>query len=85
MKNEEKKWAKGKYSFTSVELMRRLLHWINAKISNHRNNSTVLCFQHFLLEIEASYEAIQTFYWLYIHALLLVDVMLDENSFTSWS
>ncbi len=34
-------------------------------------------FQHFLLEIEASYEAIQTFYWLYIHALLLADVMLD--------
>ncbi len=33
-------------------------------------------FQHFLLEIEASYETIQTFYWLYIHALLLADVML---------
>ena len=34
-------------------------------------------FQHSLLEIEASYEAIQTFYWLYIHAFLLADVMLN--------
>ncbi len=34
-------------------------------------------FQHFLLEIEASYETIQIFYWLYIHALLFADVMLD--------
>ncbi len=85
MKDEEKKWAKGKYSFTSVELMRRLLRRINAKISNHRGNSTVSCFQHFLLEIEASYEAIQTLYWLYIHALLLADAMLGGGSFTSWS
>ncbi len=65
--------------------MRELLRRINAKISNHRDNSTVFCFQHSLLEIEASYKAIQTFYWLYIHALLLVNVMLDKNSFTSWS
>ncbi len=85
MIDEGKKWAKGKYSFTSAGLMRRLLRRINAKISNHRSNSTVLCFQHSLLEIEASYEAIQALYWLYIHALLLVGAMLGGGSFTSWS
>jgi len=33
-------------------------------------------FQHSLLGIEAPYEAIQTFYWLYIHALLPAGAML---------
>jgi len=58
---------------------------VEAKISKHRGlyvcityvlRTNIPHFQHFLLEIEASYEAIQTFYWLYIHALLLTDVML---------
>jgi len=59
---------------------------VEAKISKHRDlyvcityvlRTNILHFQHFLLEIEASYEAIQIFYWLYIHALLLADAMLD--------
>jgi len=45
MIDEGKKWAKGKYPFTSAGLMRRLLRRINAEIPNHRGNSTVLCFQ----------------------------------------
>ena len=65
--------------------MRRLLRRINAEIPNHRGNSTVPCFQHSLLEIEALYEAIQALYWLYIHALLLADVMLGGSSFIPWS
>ena len=46
MIDEGKKWAKGKYPFTSAGLMRRLLRRINAEIPNHRGNSTVPCFQH---------------------------------------
>ncbi len=46
MKDEGKKWAKGKYPSTSAGLMRRLLRRINAEIPNHRGNSTVPCFQH---------------------------------------
>ncbi len=65
--------------------MRRLLRRINAEIPNHRGNSTVPCFQHSLLGIEAPYEAIQALYWLYIHALLLAGAMLGGGSFTSWS
>ncbi len=45
MKDEGKKWAKGKYPSTSAGLMRRLLRRINAEIPNHRGNSTVPCFQ----------------------------------------
>ena len=37
----KKKWAKGKYPFTSVGSIR-----INPEITNHRGNSTVPCFQH---------------------------------------
>ncbi len=57
-----------------------------AKIFKHRDlyvcitymlRTNIPHFQHSLLEIEASYETIQIFYWLYIHALLLADVMLD--------
>ncbi len=86
--DEGKKWAKGKYPSASAGSIR-----INAKIANHRGNSTVSsslfrtvpCFQHSLLGIEALYKAIQIFYWLYIHALLLADVILDEVNFDPWS
>ncbi len=51
MKDEGKKWAKGKYPSTSAGLMRRLLRRINAEIPNHRGNSTVPCFQQLVLSL----------------------------------
>ncbi len=52
---KEKKWAKSKYSFTSVEWMQSQM---NAKITNHRDNSTVFCFQYKVADV--------TFDWLWI-------------------
>ncbi len=73
-------------SYISLKSSRLESTRVEAKISKHRDlyvcityvlRTNIPHFQHSLLEIEASYEAIQTFYWLYIHALLLADVMLD--------
>jgi len=56
-----KKWEEGKYP-ESPESPSASPIGLGAEITNHRGNSTVLCFQHSLLGIEAPYEAIQTLY-----------------------
>ncbi len=73
-------------SYISLESSQLELTKVEMKIFKHRDLyvciTYMLCtnishFQHSFLEIEASYKIIQIFYWLYIHALLLADVMLD--------
>ncbi len=50
--------------------MRRLLRRINAKISNHRGNSTVSCFQHELLDSHCKFA---NSYWLKTAASITFD------------
>ncbi len=50
--------------------MRRLLRRINAKISNHRDNSTVFCFQHELLDSHCKFA---NSYWLKMTASITFD------------
>ncbi len=73
-------------SYISLESSRLKSTKVEAKIFKHWDlyvcityvlHMNISHFQHSFLEIEASYEIIQIFYWLYIHALLLVDVMLN--------
>ncbi len=73
-------------SYILLKSSRLKLTKVEAKISKHRDlyvcityvlHMNISHFQHSLLEIETSYETIQIFYWLYIHALLLADVMLN--------